>query len=137
MLSRKTSESGFTLVEMLVVVGIIGILVAIAIPVYLNQQKSTYQAAVQYDLSNIYISAEGEKLDNKFIVYEEDSSYKQCSEPGDCPGDSITTSGVEIRVVESTSDSLCIVGRYVGTPDELYVISNNRKQVEIGDDCSP
>jgi type IV pilus assembly protein PilA len=64
---RSEGDEGFTLIELLVVIIIIGILAAIAIPVFLNQRQKGWDSAVQADLRNAATAQE--------TVFTETSAY--------------------------------------------------------------
>src|SRR5690242_20240161 len=61
---RVGGDRGFTLIELLVVVVIIGVLVAIAIPVYLNYRKGAENRATQSDVRTAITAIEQCYADN-------------------------------------------------------------------------
>src|SRR5450432_560446 len=63
--SMADKEEGFTLIELLVVMIIIGILAAIAIPVFLSQRQKGYDASVKSDLRTIANELESYNTDQQ------------------------------------------------------------------------
>ncbi len=62
--NKKKGQGGFTLIELLIVIVIIGILAAIAIPLYLSQVGKSKDASVKEGVHSIEVAIQSYAVDN-------------------------------------------------------------------------
>jgi type IV pilus assembly protein PilA len=66
-MQRDDAQKGFTLIELMIVVIIIGILATIAIPQFLNQRQSAWDSETKSDLANFEIAAASFNVESKGV----------------------------------------------------------------------
>lgn len=111
---KESRERGFTLIEVLVVVLIIGVLAAIAVPAFMNQRKEASFASVKTDLHNAAITMESEMAKNngKYLAFM--PNYENRS-------DGVT---VTLNKAKSSANQFCLEGRSSADPSKVIRYSS-------------
>ena len=123
---HKRGKKGFTLIELMIVIAIIGILAAIAIPQFSAYKMRGYIATVKSDAKNAYTAIQAYLGDNPGVVAPGDTIgtggggiYKSAKAS---VGNSITVaSGGEITITATSNLS----GSYIMTSDGQVPAAND------------
>ena len=105
---KRNGEGGFTLIELLVVMVIIGLLAAIAIPLFLGQKGKARETALKNDLRNLATYAETQAVDDN-------GSYANFTMPiavadGYKPSTTLTAADTPAAVTTVTANRFCLNG---------------------------
>ncbi len=111
---RKTEE-GFTLIELMIVIAIIGILAAIAIPQFSAYRTRSFNSAAQADLRNFATAQEA------FFVDNQKYATAAASLAGDTFG-AYTSENVTLTVNNGTSETYNMTARH-SQGDTTYTLS--------------
>ena len=133
MRSRLTKdESGFTLIELMVVVLIIAILVAIAVPTFLNQRQNAQNRSAQSDLRNALSSVKAYYAENQ--DFTETVADMQAIEPNlDWGGDVF----IEVEGAGPTGQIVCLsVTSGTGNIYAIYEDASSGTQYGVGSDAA-
>jgi len=124
-LRNKKGDEGFTLIELLVVVVIIGVLVAIAVPVYLNYRKGAADKSAQSDVRGAVSAVEQFYTDNGNAYPLTVSGANDGTATGKIKLDLVATAGATATQFITLSDKTQLGFNPSATVTGTYTICGN------------
>ncbi|MCU7725266.1 prepilin-type N-terminal cleavage/methylation domain-containing protein [Actinoplanes sp. KI2] len=130
-LRAKKADEGFTLIELLVVVVIIGVLVAIAVPVYLNYRKGAADKSAQSDVRGAVSAVEQYYTDNgnqyPADIPVTDGIVTKVTLPKQTNGNdgTVTLSDGTKFALKNNSTTYVICATNTGGSNKIYVYTSN------------
>src|SRR5471030_723612 len=126
---KPTSRSAFTLIELMIVVVIIGILAAIAIPKFAYTKNRAYTATMKSDLRNLINVEEGYFADStKYATYDTTKIKFRPSSGVSTPA-IVTGAGFWTATVTHSQIAGFSCGVGIGTPNPLITTAGEGEPV--------
>ena len=118
--AQEQKDQGFTLIELLVVIIIIGILSAIAIPVFMNQSRKAVDKAAQADVSAIAKQAATYYIDHTEALTLDSTGKSYTLKSGELTG-TAGTEGGPIVIPKSNEKFTAAITGANGTDYEVTI----------------